>query len=217
MRRVRYGPSQNKHIKCKIWYMKIILGSASLGRKKLMESLKIPFEVVKAEIDEEKIVDLDPVKMACKRAEAKANAVWRKLQKSNGERDVLIIGADTVGWLGNWVFNKPKSREEAEEILGRLSGKTHKYVSAHCLIRLGKNNESSIIDYDISSVTFRKLSRADITFYLDRVEYLKLCGAYKIMSSPQNFTIKTEGSISNIIGLSLEKLIPMLRKELMLR
>lgn len=227
--------------------MKIILASGSLGRRKLLESFRLKFEVMEPSVDEEKIVDADPVKMAVARAKAKAEWVAHEFTNlrikeltNNNNDGVLIIGADTVGWLGKWVFNKPKSRKEAEDMLARLSGKTHKYVSAHCVVKIeGKNNRtielgtigkekinikktslqfysskfhSSFTDYDISSVTFRKLTRADISFYLDRVEYLKLCGAFKIMGSPQNFVTKTGGSISNIIGLSLEKLIPVFVK-----
>lgn len=214
--------------------MKIILASASLGRRKLLESLGIKFEVMEPNVDEEKIVDRDPVKMAIARAVAKAQNVYDLIRKNE---KILIIGADTVGFMDDWVFNKPKSREEAEEMLARLSGKTHKYVSAHSIIKfkLENNNLISniqlprptsnfqpltskhgldfeyITDYDISSVTFRRLTPTDISFYLDRVDYLKLCGGLKIMNSPQNFVTATTGSISNIIGLSLEKLILVLK------
>lgn len=228
---------------------KIILASASLGRRKLLESIGVKFEVMESNVDEEKIVDADPVKMAVARAEAKAEEVAAQFVETRycaSNRDnILIIGADTVGYQGSWVFNKPKSRKEAEEMLMRLSGKTHKYVSGHCVIkfcnerppavqgersspigltRQGVQRElrvaeravhvhyKNITDYDISSVTFRKLTPADIKFYLDRVDYLKLCGAFKIMASPQNFVIATHGSISNIIGLSLERLIPVLKQ-----
>lgn len=203
--------------------MKIILASGSLGRRKLLESLGLKFEVMESNVDEEKIVDRDPVKMAVKRATAKAEEVAERVRGNKGDTGdkgdkgkIIIIGADTVGFQGSWVFNKPKSREEAEEMLNRLSGKTHKYVSAHYLITtkkvIGSELLSKIVGYDVSSVTFRKLTKADIDFYLDHVEYLKLCGAFKIMASPQNFVTKTEGSISNIIGLSLEKLIPVLNR-----
>lgn len=216
--------------------MKIILASASIGRRKLLESLGLKFEVIASSIDEEKIVDADPVKMAVLRATAKAEDVASSVIPA--KVGILVIGADTVGWLGNWVFNKPKSREEAQEVMQRLSGKTHHYVSGHCLIWLNgsmakwlKNSRKArdnhrtiqpfnhfvtkqIADYDISSVTFRKLSKTDIDFYLDRVEYTKLCGALKIMNSPQNFVTATNGSLSNIIGISLEKLRPFLMEDI---
>jgi predicted house-cleaning NTP pyrophosphatase (Maf/HAM1 superfamily) len=258
----------------RIVFMKIILASASLGRKQLLESLKVPFEVMTAEIDEEKIVDQDPVKMAVKRAVAKAESAAQKIQGNKGnmgnQGKIIIIGADTVGFLDSWVFGKPNSRKEAEEMLGKLSGKTHKYVSAHALIKLKaqianrktKNDNSKqksqfsvlgcqlserglsdsqfsvlkadkpktdklisenrklrtdncelIADCDIASVTLRKLTTADIRFYLDRVPYTKLCGAIQIMHSPQNFVVATEGSLSTIIGLCLEKVVPILQKE----
>lgn len=253
--------------------MKIILASGSLGRRTILESLKIPFEVMESQIDEEKIVDRDPVKMAVKRAEAKALAVAEEIiiqyssktvgqyygkpvkqydsrndtgntvntdvpvYRLTGIPNFLVIGADTVGFMGGWVFGKPKNRKEAEEILVRLSGKTHKYVSAHCVInfqiqssklqdpkisrnqRLGSSTVQQfnrLCGYDISSVTFRKLTAKDISTYLDCVEYKKLCGGIKINDSPQDFVTKIEGSISNVVGLSLEKLVPILRRNFIL-
>jgi septum formation protein len=243
---------------------RLILASGSLGRRTLLETLKISFEVVESSVNEEKIQDPDPVKLAVKRAEAKASAVVAEMQNENLKMEndnakskierinnkVFVLGGDTVGFMGDWAFGKPKSREEAEEMMRKLSGKTHSYVSAFTIIKIQdphpspkfrmaskitkeiskdktlkpenpkilKSNSfivlpfnSSISDYDISSVTFRKLSEEDIKVYLDRVEFLKLCGAFKINDSPQNFVTKVEGSISNIIGLSLEKLIPILK------
>jgi septum formation protein len=258
--------------------MKLILASGSLGRKTLLESLKISFEIMESSVDEEKIQSSDPIEMATLRAKAKASAVAEEIMRktdlsetvkqydseivkrknyknikqiyghtvspSHGLTEkVVVIGADTVGFLGSWVFGKSKTRQEAEEMLARLSGKTHRYVSAFTVIKIGNNISDSVrqqdgdivnrkgfenkkqiysstvslyhclTEWDISSVTFRKLTEEDIKIYLDRVEFLKLCGAFKINDSPQNFVTKVEGSMSNIIGISLEKLVPILQKE----
>ncbi len=241
--------------------MRLILASVSTGRKELLETLKIPFEVMRTNVDEEKIVDRDPVKMACRRAKAKAEDALSKIQGNWGDMGnkgnkgkIVIIGADTVGFLDSWVFGKPKSRAEAVQMLQKLSGKTHKYVSAHTFIKIlsntnqyypiltntNKNQKSvkpcnsetvnsetvktgkqfsnitveKIVDYDVASVTLRSLTQNEISFYLDRVPYQKLCGGLQIMGSPQNFVTKIEGSLSTVIGLSLEKIIPILQKEI---
>lgn len=232
---------------------KLILASGSSGRKSLLEALNLKFDVLESGIDEEKIQDTDPVKLAIKRATAKAESVANELTNS-----FLVIGADTVGFMDKWVFGKPKSRKEAEEMLQKLSGKTHKYVSAHCVIKISEHSEDSeiqdirkpeksenrkninlirysdilnfptsrfsefsefsekLVGYDISSVTFRKLTNTDIKTYLDHVEYSKLAGGFKLANSPQDFVTRVEGSISNIIGLSLEKIIPVLRENFLL-
>lgn len=219
---------------------KLILASGSNGRRALLESLKISFEIFESDVDEEKIVSRDPIELAVLRARAKARAVAKRILnlelKIKNSEDVLVLGADTVGFLDDWIFGKPKSRKEAEGMMRRLSGKTHCYVSAHCLIKISnfelknknekkvtsKNDEVGkkdhkidlleIVDHDVSFVTFRKLTNEDIKFYLDRVEFLKLCGTFKINDSPQNFVVGTKGSISNIIGLSLEKVVPVLKE-----
>ncbi len=64
--------------------------------------------------------------------------------------------------------------------------------------------------FDRSYVTFRKLSDEDIELYLKNTDYTRFAGGYAISSS-QNFISKIEGSVSNVIGLPLEKVIPILK------
>lgn len=179
--------------------MKLILASKSLGRQNLLKVFKIPFIAVESRVDEEQIQDKDPIQLALKRAQAKAQAVW--LRQKN-KKDLIVLGADTVGFLGNWIFGKPANRGQAAAMLKKLSGQTHSYVSAFVLISQKGRKEG----YDVSSVTFKKMNQKEIGFYLDRVSFTKLCAGFTIDNSPQTFVTATKGSIANIIGLPMEKL-----------
>lgn len=73
------------------------------------------------------------------------------------------------------------------------------------------------LDHDVSRVTFRKLTDSDIKRYLKYTDYTRFTGGYALVASPQDFVTKVEGSISNVIGLPMEKIIPILQKNKLLK
>ena len=88
--------------------MKIILGSASARRQKILRDMGYEFEIKQADIDEKAIRDPDPTKLTLALANAKADALIPKL----GE-DTLLITSDLVVWFQNKIIEKPESKEEA--------------------------------------------------------------------------------------------------------
>jgi predicted house-cleaning NTP pyrophosphatase (Maf/HAM1 superfamily) len=163
----------------------------------------------------------------------------RKYPKSNDQlarhyssdaRCYLILSADSGAIINNQLIGKPKDYKDAARILKLLSGRTHRFVTAVYFIKLlmsPKLLKKSL--YDSSFVTFRKLSKEDIKRYLSLTDYTQYAGGYAIASphrlrrsavwraSAQNFITKIEGSISNVIGLSLEKVIPILQENKLLK
>src|SRR3990167_2624997 len=261
--------------------MKLILASASLGRKYLLDKLKLDYETVHTNLDEEKFIADTPVNTILLRARLKGEsaavllAVSNKLPKSLKSPATynlkpityLILSADTEVILENNLFGKPASEKEAVQMLQLLSGKTHEVVSGYFLLKIdistgrssmqfskiayGKfeptftrenNNEilkrvqddnaasqcryiaskkiasasagkkTSWQGFDVSLVTFRKLTDNDIKRYLKYTDYTRFTGGYALVASPQDFVTKVEGSISNVIGLPMEKVIPILDK-----
>lgn len=218
--------------------MRLILASQSLGRKKLLEHLKIPFEVMPSTIDEEKIIGKTPLETLQLRAKMKGEGVAcsPKLPARLATRSVtgrlkslipetsnlkpityLILSADSGAIINNQLIGKPKDYKDAVRILSALSGKTHEFVTAIYIITLSQQakTRSDLVKrrwqcYDRSFVTFRKLSKGDIKRYLSLTDYTKYAGGYAI-SSAQDFIVKIEGSISNVVGLPLEKVKPFLQ------
>lgn len=209
--------------------MKLILASASKGRKHLLNLLKIPYEIMPTDIDEEKIFGKTPLETIRLRAKHKID---KFMQLHNFVSDCLVLAADTEVVFNNQLIGKPKDFEDGKRILKLLSGKTHEVISAFYIIRLTlrartgsdpktyKNNDSRITkvwkDYDISRVTFKKLTTEEIKRYLKLTDYKRYTGGYALLASPQDFVIKIEGSLSNVIGLPLEKVIPILRENKLL-
>ncbi|XP_030513126.1 7-methyl-GTP pyrophosphatase isoform X2 [Rhodamnia argentea] len=105
---------------------KIILGSSSVARRKILAEMGYEFTITTADIDEKAIRKDKPEELVMALAEAKATAITSKLQWINSqEKDsepIILIAADTVVVYGDAVREKPSSKEEAREFLKGYSG-----------------------------------------------------------------------------------------------
>ena len=108
--------------------MKIVLASSSIGRRKVLESLRLKFEVIPANIDEEKFTASNPIKLIKKIAKSKALAVLGTPPRAPVS-NYLIIAADSMAVFQGKTFGKPKNRQEATRFLQIFSGKTHEFVT----------------------------------------------------------------------------------------
>lgn len=135
----------------------IILASASIGRRQLLEKLGVSFHVVPSTINEDLIIDQNPYKMLQKRARAKAEDVAKKLvvnskqlavneiSQTNSTADYplltanyLVIAADSMAILEGKTYGKAKDRSDAQRIVTELMGKTHVFATATCITYLEK-------------------------------------------------------------------------------
>lgn len=187
----------------------LVLASQSLGRKKLLEYLKVPFKIIPSTLKEEKILAKTPEETIRLRAKLKGEEVASRLQSPS-----IILSADSGAVFGGKLIGKPLSREDAVRILNTLAGHRHKYITSTYIIKLSTNKSKSIIyqGENTSFVTFRKMAKNDINFFLDRTDYTRFAAGY-ILVSAQDFITRVEGSLSNVIGLPLEDIIPVLKKE----
>ena len=177
----------------------VILASASPRRKELLAGMGIPFEAIPAETEEisagsglpaEEIVRLNAVR--------KASAV------AAGHPDSLVIGSDTVVECGGRIFGKPSSPEEAVSMLKTLSGRSHRVMTgvALQLKQTGLNRSFT----EISHVVFKELSDETIREYMRLVNVMDKAGAYAIQEHSELILARLDGSLSNVIGLPVERL-----------
>lgn len=193
--------------------MEIILASSSPHRKKLFSTLNISFKVVPSNVDENKIKKLakTPEELVIKLAIAKAKAVVRKL-KDKRKDDFLVIGADSTaalkikkGWL---FFDKPKNKYEARKMALELKGKAHRFYTGLALISsLGKQKTKVVF----SDVYFKNFSNKVLHNYIESKIWHGRAGGYDIKKDKSQLIEKYQGSYTNILGLPLEKLIPLLK------
>ncbi|MGQ9609969.1 MAG: Maf family protein [bacterium] len=182
---------------------KIILASESPRRKKLLEQIGINFEVVSSQVNEDKIIDNDPLKniqlLALKKAQEVANRGYVG----------IIIGADTQIFIDGEIIGKPKDREDAKRILLKLSGRNHSVITGIALI--DTESQTSETWVETTTVKFRELMIDEIEEYLDTGEYIGKAGAYGIQERAAAFVERIEGCYFNVVGLPLAKLSVKLR------
>ncbi|MDI6698849.1 MAG: 23S rRNA (uracil(1939)-C(5))-methyltransferase RlmD [Candidatus Saccharicenans sp.] len=173
--------------------MKVILASESPRRIKLLKRIIRSFSVIPSGLDENRIEEKDPLAFALKAAEAKARAV------AENNPEALVISADTVVAVDGLALGKPADRQQAEQMLTRLSGRTHEVITAVSLYH--KLEDRLLSDYETSRVTFRPLTPEDIKSYLDRNTYRDKAGSYAIQEVRDLFLEKLEGDYDNVVGL----------------
>jgi septum formation protein len=183
---------------------RIILASKSPRRKELLELLKIPFEIIVSDIDEQIDYDNDLVKEIEKLSYQKANAVFRD------HPDALVIGSDTIVKIGNDVLGKPHSVEEAKQMLRELSDNTHEVVTGVTI--LCKENAETFSS--VARVSFYPLSEEEIEEYVNTNEPMDKAGAYAIQGDAAKFIRCIEGDYYTIVGLPIAELYHRLKKYL---
>ncbi len=184
---------------------KIILASKSKVRKEILDKNNIECTVEPSNVDEDIVKasllkeQASPEIISKNLAELKANKISIK------KNDEIVLGADSVIDLDGELISKPKSREQAMEILKKLNGKLHFLISSVCISK----NGSMIWNYtDKAKLTMKKFSDEDLEDYLSKIpdETLYAYNVYQIEGEGRNLFEKIEGSEDTIMGLPVKRI-----------
>lgn len=192
---------------------RIVLASKSRDRRKLFDLAKVNFEVIETNVDEEQFKKEinDPIQLVKKLAEEKALSAKLILNSNNIDIDAIIIAADTIVECNNETIGKAKDEKHAFEILKKLSNNTHNLITGFAIT--DTNKPKIIVDYDITAVKFLNISDDDIRDYIKSEEWKGRAGAYSIRERASLFIESVNGSISNVIGLPMQKIYVILKNE----
>ena len=138
------------------------------------------------------------------------NAIRKGMSIAQVRPGAVVLAADTLVALGNQVIGKPMDLTEAEQMLRRLSGRTHEVCSAVAIYQ--QTSGKSAVFRDVSRVRFHRLSNATIKDYIAKVGPLDKAGAYAAQGSGAEIIAKIEGSFTNVVGLPMEKMVAALAK-----
>lgn len=177
---------------------RLILSSGSPRRRELLSGLDVEFELdTKNGFKEEFAPDVPHEKVPELMSRGKSRGFWRPLEE--GE---ILITADTMVLLDKFIMGKPHSREEAVDMLRKLSGRTHEVISAVTLRDL--RHEKTVVDTTL--VSFREISREEIDYYVDTYRPYDKAGAYGIQEW-LGYAACTgiEGSFYNVMGFPVHK------------
>lgn len=183
---------------------KIILASKSPRRKEILEMLHWNFEVDSQEtleiFQENKSIEENMMEIALE----KAKAMEDKYPKD------LILACDTVVVIDGKVLGKPKTEEEAKQMLRLLSGRENYVYSAVALLHKELGKQESFLEK--TKVSFFSLSEEEIDAYVATGEAKDKAGAYAVQGLASVFVEKIEGDYWNVVGLPVSKVYQSLKK-----
>ncbi len=177
----------------------VILASASPRRKELLAGMGIEFTPVSAEVEEISSCSGLPAEEIARR-----NACLKAAAVSDLHPDSLVIGSDTIVVCSCRIFGKPQTADEAVSMLKTLSGREHEVMSGVALICKERGLDRSFVE--ISRVVFKELSDDTIREYMAKVNVMDKAGAYAIQEHGELILSRLDGSLSNVIGLPVERL-----------
>ncbi|RIU90132.1 Maf family protein [Oceanobacillus picturae] len=180
---------------------KLILGSSSPRRQELLKQVHLPFSVRTPDIDESQIRTNNPVEKVEQLAIRKSQAIPLLDEKE------VILTADTVVSYKQQIFEKPKNKETAIQMISDLSGETHEVYTGVKIRSL----EQELVFVERSEVEFWPLSEEEIDWYVSTTDPYDKAGAYGIQSLGAAFVKRINGDYATIVGLPISKVVRELR------
>lgn len=179
--------------------MNVILASQSPRRRELLGLFRIPFTVRAADIDETMDPALPAEQEVARVSRAKAMATPAKAED-------VVIAADTIVVCNGKTLGKPKSKEQAVEMLTMLSSRDHQVMTG---LTVRKGDTCRTVT-EITHLHFRKLSQREILDYVATGEPMDKAGAYGIQGGAALFVERLDGDYYNVMGLPVCRLWQML-------
>jgi len=180
----------------------LVLASASPRRLALLRDAGlVPDEVLAAAVDETPRRGERPADLAGRLAEAKARAV------AASRPQAFVIGADTVVACGRRLLGKPADAAAAGRYLALLSGRRHRVLSGVAVVAPGGASRRRVA---VTQVAFKRLTPAEIDWYLAAGEWRGKAGGYAVQGLAQRFVRWLSGSHSNVVGLPVFETLALL-------
>lgn len=180
--------------------VRVILASQSPRRRELLALVGISHEVRPSSIDESHRPHETP--------RAYAERLAREKTESNGDREAVTIGSDTIVVVDGDILGKPVDEDDAARMLRRLSGRTHVVITAVAASWRG----TLVSGVEEVQVTFRPLSEPEIRRYIATGEPMDKAGAYGIQGFGATIVERVEGDYFAVMGLPLQRLTRLLER-----
>lgn len=190
----------------------VYLASKSPRRQELLSRIGVRFELLLADGDEDAealeaaLPGEDPAAYVRRVVAAKLEAAVRRVG-DRGLPAAPVLAADTTVALGGTMLGKPATVDEARSMLRALSGRTHRVLTGVAVAHASRRE----LAVNVSRVTFRRLSSADVDAYVATGEPFDKAGGYGIQGAAGAFARRIEGSCSGIMGLPLYETDRLLR------
>jgi septum formation protein len=183
---------------------RLILASKSPRRYELLKQMGFDFEVIPSRVTEDYVQTEAPQEHVIRLAEAKVRDV------ASEHPDCWVIAADTIVYINRSILGKPKDREEAVEMLRRLSGQEHWVLTGFSVCHLEKKRSDQ--ETVQTAVKVKGLTSGEIEWYVQTGEPFDKAGGYAVQGIGSFMIESIRGSYTNVVGLPLCELIQMLNR-----
>jgi len=177
---------------------RIVLASASVSRRRLLESAGLKPTIMVSNVDEETdfFNAMTPADMVIALAITKAHTIREQI-----DFPAIIIGCDSTFEFDSQSLGKPATAEIAIERASRVRGNTGLLHTGHCIIDTTKDKEiSSIVT---TKVSFDNMTDAEIADYVATGEPLHVAGGFTLDGFSSPFIPSIEGDYTNVVGISM--------------
>lgn len=192
--------------------MEIVLASGSPRRREILSELNLKFDVIVSDTDEESIdkENIPPHMYVQELAMLKANAVFKE---NKFEKQTLIIAADTIVVCDGEILGKPKDKDDAFNMLSKLSAREHSVYTGICVIDTKRAFEATEVCE--TRVIFDDITENKIKSYIETGEPMDKAGGYGIQGYGNLLIKEIRGDYFNVVGLPVKTLADLLEKEFM--
>lgn len=186
---------------------RLVLGSASTGRLRVLRGAGIDPLVVVSGVDEDAVMaglgDADPATVVTTLAQAKAQAVCLALDTSV-TADCAVIGCDSMLYVDGVLSGKPGTPERARQQWNSMAGRSGQLFTGHCVSRmLDGETVASRTAEAVTTVRFGVPTEDELTDYIASGEPLGVAGAFTIDGLGGWFIDGVDGDPSAVVGLGL--------------
>lgn len=177
---------------------RLILASASISRRRLLESAGLKPEIIVSHVDEETefFNAMSPADMVIALAITKAHTVREQISE-----DAVIIACDSTFEFDGVSLGKPGTADVATERASRVRGNSGLLHTGHCIIDTSKDREIS--DRVTTKVTFSDMTDLEIADYVSTGEPLHVAGGFTLDGFSSPFIPSIEGDYTNVVGISM--------------
>ena len=186
---------------------RVVLGSASTGRLRVLRGAGIDPVLAVSGVDEDAIIEslgpgAAPETVVSALAEAKAAAVSHTLA-AEVAADCVVIGCDSMLYVGDELRGKPGTAEQARAQWHSMSGRSGELFTGHCVLRMLAGGTRSVTRAAVTTVRFGVPTEAELEAYIASGEPLGVAGGFTVDGLGGWFVDAVDGDPSNVIGLGL--------------
>lgn len=187
---------------------KIILASASPRRRELLAQAGYEFEI-QVSHKEEIYVSETPDEIVKELALLKA----KDIAEQNDAKNMIVIGADTVVAHKGAILGKPKSKEDAFEMIKNFQGDKHQVYTGIAILDYDADGKETVVNHAVKTdVYVNSMTDEEIWNYIESDNVMDKAGSYGIQSGFAVYIEKIEGDYFNVVGLPISYIYEQLKQ-----